>query len=103
MTDRREVSRSKQTLQQLINTSPSPSLAKTHVSHLLESGGAKSLKNISETDLPALVRLLGSSSYLSEILIRQGESWPELFLRQLGTKQKPVSEHLLDLEPVIKN
>ena len=90
MNERRIISPSKQTLQQLINTSPSPSLAKTNLSRLLETGGAESLKRLSATDLPALMRLLGSSSYLSEILIRQGEIWPELFLRQIGTNTKPL-------------
>jgi glutamate-ammonia-ligase adenylyltransferase len=101
MNDLRKIPPSKQTLQQLIKRSPSPSLAKANVSRLLESGGAKSLKNISETNLPVLIRLLGSSSYLSEILIRQGESWPELFLGQIGISHKTVARHLIELEPAI--
>ncbi|HYY24047.1 MAG TPA: bifunctional [glutamate--ammonia ligase]-adenylyl-L-tyrosine phosphorylase/[glutamate--ammonia-ligase] adenylyltransferase [Candidatus Udaeobacter sp.] len=101
MPNRRKSSPYNQALQQLIKRSPAPSLAKSNLSRLLESGGATSLDNISETDLPALIRLLGSSSYLSEILIRQGGTWPELFLGQVGISHKNVAQHLLELEPAI--
>src|SRR5919109_2675096 len=101
MPNRRKSSPYNQARQQLIKRSPAPSLAKSNLSRLLESGGATSLDNISETDLPALIRLLGSSSYLSEILIRQGETWPELFLGQIGINHKAVAQHLLELEPAI--
>jgi len=38
---------------------------------------------------------------LSDILIRQGKDWPELFLKQVDTAQKTVADHLTGLAPVI--
>src|SRR5215207_3917404 len=87
-------------LQQLLKKSPAPSLAKANFVRLLESGGAKSVNKIPSTDLPALARLLGSSAYLSDVLIQQGKNWPDLFLRQIQAEQKTVDQHLRDLEPV---
>ena len=58
---------------------------------------------IPAADLPALVRLLGSSSYLSDVLLRHGKDCCELFLRQIKIIQKRVSEHLADLEPAVKH
>src|SRR5918992_5711297 len=85
-------------LQQLIKNSPAPPLAKANLARLMESGGAKSVTKIPSADLPALIRLLGSSAYLSDVLIQQGTNWPELFLRQVNIKQKTVDTHLRELE-----
>jgi [glutamine synthetase] adenylyltransferase / [glutamine synthetase]-adenylyl-L-tyrosine phosphorylase len=88
-------------LRQLLKKSPAPSNAKANFARLVENGGAKAVNKIPSADLPALTRLLGSSAYLSEVLIQQGKNWPELFLEQVRIKQKTVDEHLRELEPVI--
>ncbi|MGH7826260.1 MAG: bifunctional [glutamate--ammonia ligase]-adenylyl-L-tyrosine phosphorylase/[glutamate--ammonia-ligase] adenylyltransferase [Candidatus Binatia bacterium] len=89
-------------LDRLINTSPSPALARSHLISLIEAGGFTSLRELNEPQLALLVRLLGASAYLSEILIRRGKNWPELFLRQIKIRQTTVSEHLTELEPAIR-
>ena len=90
-------------IDRLIKTSPSPALARSNLQRLIEAGGINALKRISEQHLPILLRLLGGSAYLSEILIRQGKDWPKLFLRQIKITQKSVAEHLADLEPLVKS
>ena len=77
-------------IERLLKESPSPSLARNHLLRLLEEGGAKALNKVPPAHLPALIRLIGSSSYLSDVLIRQGKNWPELFLRQIKITQKSV-------------
>ncbi|MEX0802255.1 MAG: hypothetical protein WD688_02880, partial [Candidatus Binatia bacterium] len=90
-------------IKRLIKNSPSPSLAETHLSRLIESGGAKSLDKIPRADLAALFGVLGGSTYLSDILFRQGKDWPVLFLNQLRTKSKTVAVHLSELAPYTEN
>jgi glutamate-ammonia-ligase adenylyltransferase len=53
---------------------------------------------LDESQLALLVRVLGASSYLADILISQGSKWPELFLQQINVQRKTASEHLRDLE-----
>ena len=86
----------------LIDASPSPRLAENNLARLLDSGGRKALDKIPAAQLPDLFRLLGSSSFLSEVLNREGSHWPELFLRQVKIKQKSVAEHLKELKTRIK-
>jgi glutamate-ammonia-ligase adenylyltransferase len=81
----------------LIDSSPSPRLAENNLTRLIDSGGAKALAKIPTADLPHLFRLLGSSGFLSDVLIRQGKTWPELFLRQLKIAQKSVAAHSKEL------
>jgi glutamate-ammonia-ligase adenylyltransferase len=83
--------------------SPSPSLGRSNLQRLIEAGGVNALKTISERHLSILLRLLGGSAYLSEILIRQGKDWPRLFLRQIKIKQKPVAEHIAELDPLVQS
>src|SRR5499425_3865171 len=90
-------------IQQLLKKAPSPSLAQNYLLSLIDSGGATSIKKISATYLPDLIRLLGSSTYLCDVLIRQGKYWPELFLRQIKINQKTFAEHLAELGPRIKS
>src|SRR4029453_14661206 len=89
-------------LERLLKESPSPSLAENHLSRLLEAGGTKAIDKIPPADLPALIRLLGSSAYLSDVLIRQRKNWPEQFLRQINVQHKTIVEHLVELEPILK-
>ncbi|HUK39618.1 MAG TPA: bifunctional [glutamate--ammonia ligase]-adenylyl-L-tyrosine phosphorylase/[glutamate--ammonia-ligase] adenylyltransferase, partial [Candidatus Acidoferrales bacterium] len=87
----------------LIKTSPSPLLARSNLERLVDAGGLNDLKKISVENLPILLRLLGGSAYLSEILIRQGKDWPKLFLHQIKIKQKSVAQHRGELEPWVKS
>src|SRR3990167_5635649 len=84
-------------VERLIKDSPSPSLARTNLVRLAESGGLKSFKKIPWRQFPPLLQLLGGSAYLSDILIRAGEGWPDLFLQQIKTAQKTASDHLAEL------
>jgi glutamate-ammonia-ligase adenylyltransferase len=92
----------RQKIERLLRETPSPSLARNHLLRLLEQGGAKALNKVSAGHVPALIRLIGSSSYLSDVLIRQGKDWPELFLGQIKIRQKSVAEHLAELIPQIQ-
>jgi glutamate-ammonia-ligase adenylyltransferase len=92
----------RKTIQQLIKLIPAPSLAKNHLARLCECGGAKSIAEIPAARLPILLRLLGASAFLSDVLIHQGKRWPELFLRQIGIAKKSALEHLADLESAVK-
>ena len=57
----------------------------------------KTSGEISQSELAVLFGVLGGSSFLSEVLIRQGADWPELFRRQIGITHKGVSDHLNEL------
>jgi glutamate-ammonia-ligase adenylyltransferase len=92
----------KQMVERLIEKSPSPILAQTNLSRLLDNSGAKLLKQIPAADLPVLIGLLGASAFLSEVLIREGANWPELFLRQIKIKQKAASVHAKELNAAVK-
>lgn len=83
----------------LIEKSPAPALARTNVLRLIESAGLGSWKAFPAAHLEGLVQLLGGSPYLSDVLIRQGELWSELFLEQIGIEQKTASDHLGELAP----
>ena len=65
----------------LIQASPSPRSAKNHLLRLIEASAANALGRIPATEQPALFRLLGGSAFLSDVLIREGRNWPELFLQ----------------------
>ncbi len=92
----------RQKIERLIRNSPSPALARTNLARLIESGGARAFDKIPSEHLPSLFRLLGGSAYLSDILIRQGRHWLELFLRQIRTARKSTSDHLAELTPAMK-
>jgi glutamate-ammonia-ligase adenylyltransferase len=89
-------------LRKLIQASPSSALAENHLLRLLEIDGPKAIARTPALHRAALVRLLGSSSYLSEILFRQGKQWREFFLRQVMIGQKTAPEHWADLETAAK-
>ena len=91
----------RQEIERLIKKSPSPSFARTHFLRLLESSGTKAIDKIAAADRPPLIFLLGSSAYLSDVLIRQGKNWPELFVGQVKIKQKTVSEHAKELQAAV--
>jgi glutamate-ammonia-ligase adenylyltransferase len=87
----------------LIVASPSPDLAENHLRRLLDASGTVAIKNVPARSLPTLVNLLGSSSFLSDVLIRAGKNWPELFVCQVKTTRKSVADHLKELLPTIRS
>lgn len=89
-------------IERLIKRSPAPALARSNFLRLIEAGGLKSLKRHPEEYLPSLFRLLGGSAYLSDILIREGKKWPDLFLSQIEVTQKTASDHLRELSLLLK-
>ncbi|HTM08187.1 MAG TPA: bifunctional [glutamate--ammonia ligase]-adenylyl-L-tyrosine phosphorylase/[glutamate--ammonia-ligase] adenylyltransferase [Verrucomicrobiae bacterium] len=44
-----------------------------------------------------MLRLLGASGFLSDVLIRQGANWPEVFHRQIHTASKSAAAHIAEL------
>src|SRR5574341_2652753 len=89
-------------IERLVKTSPSPSLARSNLARLLESGGAEALREFPEDHYLPLFRRLGGSAYLSDVLIREGERWPEFFLRQIAVDRKSAADHLGELAPVLE-
>ncbi|MGH7774593.1 MAG: bifunctional [glutamate--ammonia ligase]-adenylyl-L-tyrosine phosphorylase/[glutamate--ammonia-ligase] adenylyltransferase [Candidatus Binatia bacterium] len=92
----------REAIARLIKKSPSPSLARTNFVRLIESGGLRSFKKLPQTQLPDLFQLLGGSAYLSDILIRKGQDWPDLFIEQIQLPQKTIADHLRELSPLLK-
>jgi len=86
----------------LIRQSPSASLARTNLIRLSEAGGLSALKEFPSHYSPALFRLLGGSSYLSDILLREGKEWTQLFLEQMARPRKTASDHVAELSPLVK-
>lgn len=80
-----------------ILASPSPPIARNHLRDLIEAGGTKAIDRIPGRYLPHLIRLLGSSSFLSEVLLREGNHWPDLFLRQIDVEQKTAATNLAEI------
>jgi [glutamine synthetase] adenylyltransferase / [glutamine synthetase]-adenylyl-L-tyrosine phosphorylase len=89
-------------IERLIGESPSPTLARTNLARLIESGGSATWKRFPAAYLEALIRLLGGSAYLSDYLIQQGKGWSELFLKQITLASKPVQDHLAELAPSVR-
>jgi len=81
----------------LIKDSPSPSMARSHLARLLEISDPGAIRNLAHEDLLPLFRLLGGSSFLSELLIREGPSWPQFLRGRMRVAGKSVAEHLADL------
>ncbi len=91
----------KNQIEDLLKQSPSPSLAKSQLSRLIEDYGPGSLNQLSSGDLAALIRLLGSSAFLGDVLIAQGTLWPDVFCLQIGISEKTMAENLNELRPAI--
>ncbi|HEX7228884.1 MAG TPA: bifunctional [glutamate--ammonia ligase]-adenylyl-L-tyrosine phosphorylase/[glutamate--ammonia-ligase] adenylyltransferase [Candidatus Binatia bacterium] len=89
-------------IQQLITTSPSPALAGNNLQRLLEAT-SQALANFPDENLSTLVRLIGSSSFLADVLVREGADWPDLFLRQISIEQKTRAQHARGLDAAIKS
>jgi [glutamine synthetase] adenylyltransferase / [glutamine synthetase]-adenylyl-L-tyrosine phosphorylase len=86
----------------LAAASASPQLAKNNLLRLRDAGTAKALTKIPASKLPVLFQLLGASSFLSDVLIRQGRHWPAFFLSQIDVNQKTRADHANELGTIIK-
>jgi glutamate-ammonia-ligase adenylyltransferase len=102
MSRKNSLSRLPRKFRELISASPSPQLAENNFLRLLDAGTLTVLGKIPLTELSALFRLLGASAFLSDVLMRQGRAWPDLFSRQLKIEQKHVAEHLTELQAKIE-
>ncbi|MDP6559550.1 MAG: bifunctional [glutamate--ammonia ligase]-adenylyl-L-tyrosine phosphorylase/[glutamate--ammonia-ligase] adenylyltransferase, partial [Candidatus Binatia bacterium] len=89
-------------IEQLIHGSPSPALAQATLQRLIDAGNPSSLAKIPDAYLPALFRVLGGSTYLSGLLVREEKAWPEFFLRQIKVPQRTTAEHISELAPLRK-
>ncbi|MFQ5917558.1 MAG: bifunctional [glutamate--ammonia ligase]-adenylyl-L-tyrosine phosphorylase/[glutamate--ammonia-ligase] adenylyltransferase, partial [Candidatus Binatia bacterium] len=89
-------------IERLISESPSPALAQAIFMRLLEAAGPSSLNKLPKGHLSDLVRLLGSSASLSDILVQKGQAWPALFLKQIKVPQKNTAKHLSELSYLSK-
>lgn len=87
----------------LIQASPSPRTAQNHLLRLADASTKAAIDAIPRAELPHLVGLLGASGFLSDVLIRCGDDWPELFLRQIRTERKSVAEHIRELNDAMED
>lgn len=85
-----------------MTASPSPQLAENNFLRLIDAGTLTVLGKIPLTELSTLFRLLGASVFLSDVLMRQGRTWSDLFSRQLKIEQKHVAAHLTELQAKIE-
>ena len=86
------VRRLPRSFQEMIQTAPSPGLAENNVQRLLEATG-QNLAKFPDEKLSALVQLMGSSSFLADVLLREGVEWPDVFLQQISFEQKTRAAH----------
>ncbi|HEY1268414.1 MAG TPA: hypothetical protein VGH16_14275, partial [Candidatus Binatia bacterium] len=84
-------------VRRLLTKSPSPATARAHLGRLLDTAGPDSVAQLAAEDLPLLARLLGASGFLSDVLIRQGDAWPEVFHRQINIARKTAAEHTAEI------
>jgi len=84
-------------IERLIQESPSPTLAQSNLPRLIEATEIGSIQKLPNEYLPALFRVLGGSAYLSDILVRVGSDWPNVFLEAVKVPQKTLGEHLSEL------
>ncbi|HEX9455157.1 MAG TPA: bifunctional [glutamate--ammonia ligase]-adenylyl-L-tyrosine phosphorylase/[glutamate--ammonia-ligase] adenylyltransferase, partial [Candidatus Binatia bacterium] len=94
-------SKSLQKFQTLIQSSPSPRLAENNLSALLAAGNGSD--KLPPGELKALFTLLGSSAFLSEVLINHGKNWPDLFMRQIKIPRKTFAQHVNELNVAAKD
>src|SRR5215472_72857 len=89
-------------IQELIRKSPSPAMAENNLQRLLEAT-PQDLAKIPAARLPVLIQLLGASSFLADVLVREGIGWPDFFLRQISIEQKTCAEHVRQLDEIVKD
>lgn len=88
---------------QWINASPSPRLAETNLLRLVDSSHPRTLDKLADAQRVDLFRLLGSSGFLSDVLINAGKNWPEIFCPQIAKNRKTVAEHAKELQARVKS
>ncbi|MGH7835843.1 MAG: bifunctional [glutamate--ammonia ligase]-adenylyl-L-tyrosine phosphorylase/[glutamate--ammonia-ligase] adenylyltransferase, partial [Candidatus Binatia bacterium] len=86
-----------------LSESPSPELGRNNFLRLVEETGTKPPRDLAPHDVTALARLLGSSAYLSDVLIRQGGEWPAVFSRLVHATRKSKEDHLAELLPQLND
>ena len=96
------VRRLPRSFQEMIQTAPSPGLAENNVQRLLEATGQNFAK-FPDEKLSALVQLMGSSSFLADVLLREGVEWPDVFLQQISFEQKTRAAHARELDTLVRN
>src|ERR1700750_3401194 len=94
------VQRLPRSVQEMIRTAPSPGLAENNLQRLLDAT-RQNLTKFPDQELSALVQLVGSSSFLADILWREGVDWPDLFFRQVSVAQKTRAEHARELDALV--
>jgi [glutamine synthetase] adenylyltransferase / [glutamine synthetase]-adenylyl-L-tyrosine phosphorylase len=85
-----------------VRNAPAPDLARNNLAHLIEAAGVKAFQSVPGRVLPTLITLLGSSSYLSDVLIRRGKDLPDFFFQQVNLAEKPTQQHLSELSALFK-
>ncbi len=90
-------------LERLAQSAPSPRSALVQLGRLVETGGRKPLAELAPPDLRILLQLLGGSAYLSDILIRCGDSWADAFMQAVQTDSKPLARHAADFGDLARN
>ncbi len=84
-------------LQRLARSAASPGTALVQLGRLVESGGSAPLASLTPADLRILLRILGGSAYLADILINEGDAWAETFTRVIRTGPKSSARHAAEL------
>ena len=87
----------------MLAKSPSPVAARAHLGRLLDIAGPDSIARLPAEELPLLVRLLGASGFLSDVLIRQGDAWPEVFHGQINIPRKTAPEHAAEIARALRD
>ena len=80
-------------LRRLVRSAASPDAALVQLVRLVESGGREHLTSLTSPELRILLRILGGSDYLGNILINEGNAWAEAFLRSIRTGPRSADAH----------
>lgn len=89
-------------LTRLAQSAPSPHSALVQLGRLVETGGRRPLAELAPRDLRILLQVLGGSAYLSDILIRHGDSWADAFMQAVHTDSKPLARHAADFGDLVR-
>ena len=80
-------------LKRLAQSAPSPDAALVQLGRLVETAGRAPLADLAPAELRLLLRVLGGSAYLGDILIGEGESWAETFTQAIRTGPRTAAGH----------
>lgn len=87
-------------LKRLARPASSPDAALVQLGRLVESGGSAPLASLAPADLRLLLQLLGGSAYLGDILIGEGDSWGDTFVRSIRTGPRTARQHAAEFGAV---